>query len=70
MSSGRHGTARRATCDAEVLDFAEVTLLAMLGTAGALDEDLAIGDVAIASEINEFQANSRAETYDDHYEFR
>ena len=54
----------------KLLDFAEITLLAMLGTAGALDEDLAIGDVAIATEINEFQANSRAETADDHYEFR
>ena len=29
----------------------------LLGTAGALDDDLAIGDVAVATEINEYLAN-------------
>jgi nucleoside phosphorylase len=52
-----------------LLEYADVRLLVMLGTAGALDDDLLIGDVAVATEINEHQANSRADTAEDGYKF-
>ena len=44
-----------------LLEFADVKLVAVLGLGGALDKDVAVGDVVIASEVNEFQANSKAE---------
>ncbi|WP_249142382.1 5'-methylthioadenosine/S-adenosylhomocysteine nucleosidase [Bradyrhizobium sp. AUGA SZCCT0160] len=53
-----------------LLEYADIGLLVMLGTAGALDDDLFVGDVAVATEINEYQANSRAETAEGGYEFR
>jgi nucleoside phosphorylase len=53
-----------------LLGFADVKLLVLLGMAGAIDDDVAIGDVVIASEINEFQANSKAESAGDSYEVR
>src|SRR6185437_3507492 len=34
-----------------LLNFAEVKLLALLGTGGKLDDDVAIGDVVVASEV-------------------
>lgn len=52
-----------------LLENTDVQLLVMIGTAGALDDDLSIGDVAVATEINEYQANSRAETAKEGYEF-
>jgi nucleoside phosphorylase len=54
----------------KLLDHADVGLLVMLGTAGALDDDLSIGDVAIATEVNEYLANSKAESADGGYELR
>jgi nucleoside phosphorylase len=57
-----HATAR-------LLNFAEVRLLVVLGLAGALDPDVSVGDIVVASEVNEFQANSKAEaTGDDSFE--
>lgn len=53
-----------------LLDFADFKLLAVLGVAGALDDDVALGDVVVAAEINEFQANSKAESIDSGYEVR
>jgi nucleoside phosphorylase len=53
-----------------LLEFADLKLLAMLGVAGALDDDIALGDVVVAAEINEFQANSKAESIDGGYEVR
>jgi nucleoside phosphorylase len=53
-----------------LLGFAEVNLLVVLGIAGALDSDVALGDVVVAREINEFQANSKAESVDEGYEVR
>lgn len=63
LLAAQHGTQK-------LLDHADVGLLVMLGTAGALDDDLAIGDVAIATEVNEYLANSKAETADDGYQLR
>lgn len=54
----------------KLLEYADVDLLVMLGTAGALDDDLSIGDVAIATEVNEFLANSKAESVEGGYEIR
>ena len=51
-----------------LLDFADLRLVAVLGVAGALDNDVALGDVVVAAEINEFQANSKAESIKDGYE--
>jgi nucleoside phosphorylase len=53
-----------------LLGFAEVKLLVVLGVAGALDDDVALGDVVVAREINEFQANSKAESVEAGYEVR
>ena len=53
-----------------LLEFADVKLVVLLGLGGALDDDVAVGDVVIAAEVNEFQANSKVETADMGYEFR
>jgi nucleoside phosphorylase len=53
-----------------LLGFAEVNLLVVLGVAGALDSDVAVGDVVVGHEINEFQANSKAESVEGGYEVR
>lgn len=53
-----------------LLGFADVKLLVMLGLGGALDDDVAVGDVVIAAEVNEFQANSKAQSAADGYEVR
>src|SRR4249920_2762561 len=53
-----------------LLEFADVRLVVILGLGGALDDDVAVGDVVIAAEINEFQANSKAEPAGDSYEVR
>lgn len=53
-----------------LLEFADVKLVVVLGLAGALHDDVAVGDVVIASEVNEFQANSKAEPSADGYEVR
>lgn len=63
LLAAQHGTQK-------LLDYADVGLLVMLGTAGALDDDLSIGDVAVATEVNEFQANSMAESVEGGYEPR
>jgi adenosylhomocysteine nucleosidase len=51
-----------------LLAFADVKLVVLLGLAGALDKDVAVGDVVVAAEVNEFQANSKAEAADEGYE--
>jgi adenosylhomocysteine nucleosidase len=50
-----------------LLEYADIGPLVMLGTAGALDEDLSVGDAAVATEIAEYQANSRAEAAEGGY---
>jgi nucleoside phosphorylase len=51
-----------------LLDFADIKLIVVLGLAGAVSDDLAIGDVVIAAEVNEFQANSKAQATSGGYE--
>ena len=51
-----------------LLAFADVKLLVLLGLAGALDEGVAVGDVVVAGEVNEFQASSKAQSTADGYE--
>ncbi|MGC2780137.1 MAG: 5'-methylthioadenosine/S-adenosylhomocysteine nucleosidase [Bradyrhizobium sp.] len=63
LLAAQHGTHK-------LLEYADVDLLVMLGTAGALDDDLSIGDVAVATEVNEFLANSKAESVEGGYEIR
>ncbi|MGJ5208128.1 hypothetical protein [Bradyrhizobium sp. HKCCYLR20261] len=63
LLAAQHATQR-------LLDYADLRLLVLLGTAGGLDEDLAVGDVALGTEINEYLANSRAETAGGGYELR
>jgi len=53
-----------------LLEFADVKLVVVLGLGGALDKDVTVGDVVIASEVNEFQANSKAEPAGDGYGVR
>jgi nucleoside phosphorylase len=51
-----------------LLEFADVKLVVLLGLAGALDKDIAVGDVVVAAEVNEFQANSKAEAAGEGYQ--
>jgi nucleoside phosphorylase len=53
-----------------LLSFANVKLVVLVGLGGGLDDDVAIGDVVIATEVNEFQANSKAESVGDTYRVR
>ncbi len=53
-----------------LLAFAEIKLLVILGLGGALGDDIAVGDVVVGEEVNEFQANSKAEAVGDSYEVR
>jgi nucleoside phosphorylase len=53
-----------------LFEFVDVKLVVVLGLGGALDDGVAVGDVVIASEVNEFQANSKAEPADNGYEVR
>jgi nucleoside phosphorylase len=53
-----------------LLGFTDLKLLVVLGLGGALDDDIAVGDVVIAAEVNEFQANSKAQSADAGYEVR
>jgi nucleoside phosphorylase len=55
---------------ARLLEFANVKLIVLLGMGGALDEDVSVGDVVIAAEVNEFQANSKAEPAGEGYQVR
>jgi len=64
------GTLPALQTASRLLDFADLKVLAVLGVAGALDDDVALGDVVVAAEINEFQANSKAESTESGYEFR
>jgi nucleoside phosphorylase len=53
-----------------LLEFADVKLIVLLGLGGALNDDVSVGDVVIASEVSEFQANSKAEPAGDGYQVR
>lgn len=53
-----------------LLSFADVKVLILLGLSGSLDSAVGIGDVVVASEVNEFQANAKAQTVDGGYEVR
>lgn len=53
-----------------LLTFADLKLLVVLGLAGALGADVAVGDVVVAAEVSEFQANSKAESTETGYEIR
>jgi nucleoside phosphorylase len=44
----------------QLLASTEVRLLVLVGVAGGLSGDLALGDVVVGEEINEFQANAKA----------
>lgn len=45
-----------------LMGVADIRLLVVLGLAGSLDADVLVGDVVVASEVNEFQANAKAES--------
>ncbi|WP_029131786.1 hypothetical protein [Sedimenticola selenatireducens] len=64
------GTLPALQTTTRLLAFAEIKLLVILGLGGALDGDIAVGDVVVGEEVNEFQANSKAEAAGDSYEIR
>ena len=66
----RMGTLPALQATTRLLTFAEIKLLVILGLGGALDGDIAVGDVVVGEEVNEFQANSKAEAVGDSYEVR
>lgn len=67
---GQMGTSPALHATARLLGIADIKLLVVLGLGGALDEDIAIGDVVVAADINEYQANSKAESSESGYQFR
>jgi nucleoside phosphorylase len=68
--AGQIGTLPALQAATRLLQFADVKMLVVLGVAGALDGDASLGDVVVASEVNEFQANSKAESIEGGYEVR
>src|SRR5579862_4265704 len=42
------------------INYVSPKVIILLGIAGAIDKNMKLGDVVVASEINEFQANSKA----------
>jgi nucleoside phosphorylase len=64
------GTLPAAQATTRLIHFAKPKLIVLLGVAGALDDDLALGDVAIGAEVNEFQANAKADSDGDAYTVR
>lgn len=66
--AGQMGNLSSLQATTRLLGFADVKLLVVLGLGGALNEDIAIGDVVVATEVNEFQANSKAESTGEGYE--
>ena len=57
---GEMGTTPSGQITEKILNTIQPQLVALVGIAGALDRDVALGDVVVASEINEFLASSKA----------
>ena len=57
---GDMGTTPSGQITEKILNKIQPQLVALVGIAGALDRDVALGDVVVASEINEFLASSKA----------
>ena len=57
---GDMGTTPSGQITEKILNTIQPQLVALVGIAGALDRDIALGDVVVASEINEFLASSKA----------
>ena len=72
--AGQMGTLPAMHAATRLLRFAEVKVLVLLGLAGGLDSNVQVGDVVVAEEVNEFQANSKAQStgggYEVHYSGR
>lgn len=65
---GQMGSLPALQAATRLLGFADVKLLVVLGLGGALDDDIVVGDVVVASEVNEYQANSKAESSGEGYQ--
>jgi len=57
---GESGLTKAAQITEKFLGEFKVRLVILLGIAGALDEDLKIGDIVVPNEISEFLSNSKA----------
>jgi nucleoside phosphorylase len=57
---GDMGTTPSGQLTEKILNTIQPQLVALVGIAGALDRDVTLGDVVVASEINEFLASSKA----------
>jgi nucleoside phosphorylase len=68
--AGQMGTLPALQAATRLTQFADLKMLVVLGVAGALDKDVSLGDVVVGAEINEFQANSKAESIEGGYEVR
>ncbi|MCY4059527.1 MAG: hypothetical protein OXG44_16175, partial [Gammaproteobacteria bacterium] len=66
--AGQMGTLPAMSAADRLLKFSDVSVLVLLGLAGAIDSGVEIGDVVVADEVNEFQASSKAESTMDGYE--
>ncbi len=67
---GEMGPLPAAQAVSRMLMFAKVKLLVLIGVAGSLDDEVMIGDVVIADEINEFLAKSKVVPSADGFAFR
>ena len=65
---GQMGTLPAMNVAQRLLKFADVRLLVLLGLAGAIDDSVAVGDLVVAEEVNEYQASSKAKSTADGYE--
>lgn len=66
---GEMGKTRASQVAEKALGFLEPKLAVLVGIAGALDTDLKLGDLVVASEVNEFFASSKAVQKDKSYAF-
>jgi len=67
---GQMGTLPALQATTKLLAFTDVKVLVVLGLGGALGSDVSVGDIVVAEEVAEFQANSKAETTGDTYTVR
>lgn len=68
--AGQMGSIPALQITTRLLGFADIKLLVVLGLGGALDDDVAVGDVVVATEVNDFLANSKAMSTGEGYEFQ
>ncbi|KKK81496.1 hypothetical protein LCGC14_2812860, partial [marine sediment metagenome] len=63
------GPTRAGQITEKSLHLFNIRLVVLIGIAGALDEDLKLGDIVVANEVNEFLASSKVEDEGESFKF-